>query len=133
MGLTPTSLSRVQRRRGRLVGRLAPVPVPGAPISAPATIPPTIISEAQIKAMSDNAKAIIDATNALTSATRKAKSLSPDQLAVLSDPARARQGAVRATGMVDFSDLHVECFVTSMHEDFATAPKAGQPPFLSSG
>ena len=80
--------------------------VPGAPISTPATAP-AIISEATVKAMTDNAKAIIDATNALTAATRKAKSLSPDQLAVLSDQLEANPAVQNlvSSGMLKWDDL----------------------------
>jgi hypothetical protein len=84
----------------------ATAPVSGAPISAPATAP-AIISEAQVKAMTDNAKAIIDATNALTSATRKAKSLSPDQLAVLSDQLESNPAVQNlvSSGLLKWDDL----------------------------
>ena len=84
----------------------ATAPVSGTPISAPATAP-AIISEAQVKAMTDNAKAIIDATNALTAATRKAKSLSPDQLAVLSDQLEANPAVQNlvSSGLLKWDDL----------------------------
>jgi hypothetical protein len=57
--------------------------------------------------MTDNAKAIIDATNALTAATRKAKSLSPDQLAVLSDQLEANPAVQNlvSSGMLKWDDL----------------------------
>ena len=80
--------------------------VPGAPISTPATAP-AIISEATVKAMTHNTKAIIDATNALIAATRKAKSLSPDQLAVLSDQLEANPAVQNlvSSGMLKWDDL----------------------------
>jgi hypothetical protein len=57
--------------------------------------------------MTDNAKAIIDATNALTSATRKAKSLSPDQLAVLSDQLESNPAVQNlvSSGLLKWDDL----------------------------
>jgi len=57
--------------------------------------------------MTDNAKGIIDATNALTAATRKAKSLSPDQLAVLSDQLEANPAVQNlvSSGMLKWDDL----------------------------
>jgi hypothetical protein len=57
--------------------------------------------------MTDNTKAIIDATNALTAATRKAKSLSPDQLAVLSDQLEANPAVQNlvSSGMLKWDDL----------------------------
>ena len=84
----------------------ATAPVSGAPISTPPTAP-AIISEATVKAMTDNAKAIIDATNALTAATRKAKSLSPDQLAVLSDQLEANPAVQNlvSSGLLKWDDL----------------------------
>jgi len=91
---------------GAPISAPATAPVSGTPISAPATAP-AIISEAQVKAMTDNAKAIIDATNALTAATRKAKSLSPDQLAVLSDQLEANPAVQNlvSSGLLKWDDL----------------------------